>query len=149
MSDGSIPGASRLLAEQIARALFTNGSGDVAQRLVLTIDKPLHRDLGGWCEGAVVDKIEAAILRAFPVRETAPAEPSAEFKVGDRVNYILPAAPKAGRPDTVREPGTITRVNGVHITVKVDRFDRKRTTSPHCLEPLQDPPVIAAPSGPE
>lgn len=68
MSERSISGA-RKFAEALARELFTNGSGDVAQRLVLSIDKPSHRDLGGWCEAVIIDKIEAALVRSsVPVR---------------------------------------------------------------------------------
>ena len=55
--------ARRKLAERIAQELFTNGQGQRAQRLVLTIDKPTPRDLGGWAEAAVVDLIE----RLLPV----------------------------------------------------------------------------------
>lgn len=51
----------RALAEQIARRLFTNGSAERAQRLVLTIDKPVARNLGGWCEAAAVDQIVQVI----------------------------------------------------------------------------------------
>lgn len=52
------------LAERIAIRLFTNGAGAVADRLVLTIDTPAKRDLGGWCFGAVVDQVRDAILRS-------------------------------------------------------------------------------------
>lgn len=48
-------------------------------------------------------------------------------KVGDRVYYLL---------NERREPGTVTRVNGRHITVKIDLWPRKRTTSPRYLVPL-------------
>lgn len=44
MSDATL----RTIAAKIARDLFTNGSGQRAQRLVLTIDGPPVRDLGGW-----------------------------------------------------------------------------------------------------
>lgn len=37
-------------ARAIARDLFTNGAGTKADRLVLTIDGPPKRDLGGWAE---------------------------------------------------------------------------------------------------
>jgi len=47
----------RRLAHRIAERLFTNGQGVRAARLVLTIDGPPKRDLGGWCEEAVVDRI--------------------------------------------------------------------------------------------
>lgn len=36
------------LADDIIDALFVNGSGEEAQRLVLTVDTPMRRDLGGW-----------------------------------------------------------------------------------------------------
>jgi hypothetical protein len=54
-----------LLARQIARDLFTNGNGDHAGRLVMLGDNALivGRDLGGLSERAVVDRIEAALLR--------------------------------------------------------------------------------------
>lgn len=51
----------RQLAETIARRLFTTGFGEVAQRLVLTIDQPARRDLGGWCERAVADMVERTL----------------------------------------------------------------------------------------
>ena len=47
----------RDLAERIARRLFTNGSAERAQRLVLTIDSPVSRNLGGLGERAAVDQI--------------------------------------------------------------------------------------------
>jgi hypothetical protein len=43
--------------EQFVDGLFTNGSGQKADRLVLTVDLKPPRDLGGWCRGAVVDRI--------------------------------------------------------------------------------------------
>jgi hypothetical protein len=46
-------------AEALTENLFTNGSGARADRLVLTIDGPPTRDLGGWCRGAVIDQLEA------------------------------------------------------------------------------------------
>ncbi len=53
----------RRLAETIAQDLFTNGSAERAQRLVLTIDKPVERNLGGLGEGVVADRVER-LLRA-------------------------------------------------------------------------------------
>lgn len=47
--------ANRLVAEQIAADLFENGAGQHAKRLV--IELPDGRDGGGWCEGAVVDRV--------------------------------------------------------------------------------------------
>jgi hypothetical protein len=46
-----------ILASAIARALFTNGQGEVADRLILTVDGPRPRDLGGWSEAAAIDQI--------------------------------------------------------------------------------------------
>jgi hypothetical protein len=51
-----------MLAERIARDLFTNGCAERARRLVLTIDTPHVRDLGGWNERAAADRIELVIL---------------------------------------------------------------------------------------
>lgn len=49
------------IAELIADRLFTNGAQEHAQRLVLTIDTPYPRNLGGWCEAAAVDQIEKVL----------------------------------------------------------------------------------------
>jgi hypothetical protein len=53
------------LATAIARVLFTNGRGEVADRLVMIVDAPTPRDLGGWSERAVVDRI-VRVLSAPP-----------------------------------------------------------------------------------
>jgi hypothetical protein len=50
------------LAVQIVRALFTNGEGEVAQRLVLTVDTPRPRYLGGRNERSAVHVV-AKILK--------------------------------------------------------------------------------------
>jgi hypothetical protein len=47
------------LAHSIASALFTNGAGQVAERLVLELLG--KRDGGGWCRAAVEDVIIAAL----------------------------------------------------------------------------------------
>jgi hypothetical protein len=49
--------AQLALARSIAERLFTNGSQERAQRLVLTIDKPVERNLGGWGFEPAVDQI--------------------------------------------------------------------------------------------
>ena len=49
--------AQLALARRIAEDLFTNGSCERAQRLVLTIDKPVERNLGGWGFEPAVDRI--------------------------------------------------------------------------------------------
>lgn len=48
--------------ELIADALFTNGDGAVADRLVLT--GPDGKDLGGWCRAAAVGWIRKTMRRA-------------------------------------------------------------------------------------
>jgi len=50
------------LAATIADDLFTNGSGDEAERLVLELTG--GRDGGGWCKVAVVGRIERALNAA-------------------------------------------------------------------------------------
>lgn len=54
----------RQLAERIAQRLFTNVSAERAQRLVLTVDKPVKRDLGGWSERAAIDQIVDVIVES-------------------------------------------------------------------------------------
>jgi hypothetical protein len=41
--------------------LFVNGSGQQADRLVLTVDGPPSRDLGGWCKAAIADRLREAL----------------------------------------------------------------------------------------
>ena len=54
----------RELAMQIARDLFTNGMGQIGERLVMVVEsRGERRDLGGWCEAAVGDRIFAALSR--------------------------------------------------------------------------------------
>jgi len=65
----------RRLAEAVAERLFTNGSGEVADRLVLTVDKP-RRDLGGWSRRPAVDQIEEVLRFGLEGRE-ADARPEA------------------------------------------------------------------------
>jgi hypothetical protein len=65
----SLPPSSkhRQLAEAIAEDLFVNGCGDVAERLVLTVDSAPKRDLGGWSKGPLTDRIEL-LLRRVAIR---------------------------------------------------------------------------------
>lgn len=51
------------LAREIASDLFVNGHGERCQRLVMTIDGPPARNLGGWSESAVAFRVER-MLRA-------------------------------------------------------------------------------------
>jgi len=50
-----------LLAHRIADRLFVNGSGQKAQRLVLTTSD--ERALGGWCKEAVIAQIVEELSR--------------------------------------------------------------------------------------
>ena len=45
---------------EIVEALFTNGSGEKADRLVL-VQEGVRGDLGGWCREAVEDQLKAAL----------------------------------------------------------------------------------------
>lgn len=54
------------MAEAIADVLFVSGQGEVADRLVMTIDidhvnNTPTRHLGGWCKQAVVDRVTEII----------------------------------------------------------------------------------------
>lgn len=51
------------IARGIAAHLFTNGGGSRADRLVLTVDGPPKRDLGGLGESVVVDVIVEYLKR--------------------------------------------------------------------------------------
>jgi hypothetical protein len=57
----------RVLAAHIARVLFTNGAGQIAQRLVLV--KGVSTNLGGWSEPAAVEQIVRALSAPPPARE--------------------------------------------------------------------------------
>lgn len=48
---------AEVLAGQIADELFASGGGEQAQRLVLTVDYPAHRELGGWNKEAATRQI--------------------------------------------------------------------------------------------
>jgi len=50
------------VAQLLVQELFQNGNGEEAARLVLTVDTPAHRDLGGWSRLAAQNRI-ADILR--------------------------------------------------------------------------------------
>lgn len=64
------PSANRRLAEKIAAELFTNGSGDVAKRLVLELED--GRTGGGWAIRPMVDLIETLIGETQP-KQSRPA----------------------------------------------------------------------------
>ncbi len=62
------PAVARRFAEAVTRDLFTNGQGQRAERLVLWAG----RDLGGWGEAVVVDRITEAIEAALRAAGSAP-----------------------------------------------------------------------------
>jgi hypothetical protein len=56
------------LAEAITRELFTNGSGEVADRLVLVRDAPDRslkkaKNLGGWCWHSFLSVVEDHLIK--------------------------------------------------------------------------------------
>jgi hypothetical protein len=51
-----------LLADRLVSDLFVNGSGEQAHRLVLTTED--GRELGGWGQRPVRDRIVSALLAA-------------------------------------------------------------------------------------
>jgi len=62
----------KLLAESIARDLFTCGTGEVAARLALVSEpKGAYRshNLGGWCESAVASLIARRLTLAYELEE--------------------------------------------------------------------------------
>ena len=50
------------IARMIADDLFANGAGELAERLVLTVDGPPKRNLGGWSKAAVITRITSLLL---------------------------------------------------------------------------------------
>lgn len=60
LQDATLEPTNGQLARRIALSLFTNGSGQFADRLVLTAGKrgPDEIDLGGWGFEPMVDQIE-------------------------------------------------------------------------------------------
>ena len=52
------------LAAQIVDDIFRNGGQETADRLVLTVDMPVPRDLGGWSKRALADRIATIIAKA-------------------------------------------------------------------------------------
>ena len=70
MSEDVTPRLRQLIAE-IVDGLFTNGSGQKADRLVLTVDGS-SRDLGGLCRAAVVNRLEAALFNVLSAGGSAP-----------------------------------------------------------------------------
>jgi hypothetical protein len=62
--------ANSRIAAVIARDLFTSGNGSIATRLVLELKDT--RQFGGWCEVAVVDRIEDMLDRYFPASGKIP-----------------------------------------------------------------------------
>lgn len=57
------------LRERLTRVvndLFVNGQGEPADRLVLS---QAGRDIGGWCRGAIIDRLEAALSAPAPTAD--------------------------------------------------------------------------------
>jgi len=52
------------LAAQIVDDIFRNGSQETADRLVLTVDTPVPRDLGGWSKRALRDRVAKILAKA-------------------------------------------------------------------------------------
>jgi hypothetical protein len=66
----------RKLAKKIARSLFTDGSGNHAQRLELKHGKlGFERAGGGWCEAAVEDVIADMLWSNTPDSATEGRSP--------------------------------------------------------------------------
>jgi len=63
MSDMTRQGMAKSLAVRIAGELFINGAGEEAQRLVLEL--PTGGNGGGWCQKAVIDRVEAILREEF------------------------------------------------------------------------------------
>jgi hypothetical protein len=61
----------RDVVTRIVDSLFVNGQGDVAERLVLTSKH--GRDLGGWCRGAIVDRILDGLSAFLGVPQPTPS----------------------------------------------------------------------------
>jgi len=75
MTDDPKVARLRELARKIAAALFDPTTDRPrAQRLVLTVDKPVPMTLGGWCEVAAVDQILSVLVRSGEA-EAAPTVP--------------------------------------------------------------------------
>jgi len=53
------------VAQLLVQELFQNGSGEEAARLVLTIDTPVHRDLGGWSRLAAQNRITDILREVY------------------------------------------------------------------------------------
>lgn len=51
------------IAEAIVRELFTNGNSETAERLVLTVDGPPMRTLGGWSQRGAAWQIQGTLDR--------------------------------------------------------------------------------------
>jgi hypothetical protein len=66
------------IAEEFVERLFTNGGGDVADRLVLTVDAHPRRELGGWCRGAIIDRL-VVLLRAQRTEGRPPETPQEDL----------------------------------------------------------------------
>lgn len=91
MADPSSDPAVIRLIDEIVEYFFTNGSGQKADRLVLTVDSVPKRDLGGWCRAAIRDHLRAHL--------------------GVRLSARSPEEPIKPSPDVVCEHGTAMDVH--------------------------------------
>ena len=93
--------SNRQIAELIADDLFTNGAGEMADRLVLMCDqspwsREAPRDLGGYSKAAVIDVIERGLIQ----QQTAPRSRSKKQKIADKLRESdVTARMVGGRPD--------------------------------------------------
>ncbi len=71
------------LADYITEDLFTNGSGERADRLVLTIDGPPKRDLGGWGKLPFADR-----LRDLLASHSPPTPEATQTHTDDCVSWL-------------------------------------------------------------
>lgn len=126
----------RELAAQIARDLFTNGGGERATRLVLMENV---RDLGGWGESVVADRIADA-LESHPdcsvVRESgADTEPERQ-KLIDYLNdqLRLHAMGYGEQFETIaerfyRETGLMAPGKSLPVELYSDEYERRRVAA--------------------
>lgn len=57
------------------------------------------------------------------------------FKVGDRILYVLPRAPRNGRPNIVKLPGVVIGTSGERrVSIRLDNHRMHRNTVTDALE---------------
>lgn len=66
------------------------------------------------------------------------AEALKDFRVGDRVEYILPRAPSNGRTTTWYLPATVEKISATRLVIRIDKYpDRTRATLPSCVRKME------------